>query len=201
MPRKPLLQKLVARLKLAVKKSNKRGKKLSRAHTALGKMSVLDYRKNSFVQVPKTNIKHWGLRVRQMNVSRTFPGTELVIKKVHDATARKTISVILSKVKKHNKKFRPRHYKLVSPKAYAIGKGLVAMSKINAPELDEVLNSKTSKGRAMFREIKNELGLKRSELNFIGEEFWNRTGIKPSNILILGIEGKRMVFMPLIDII
>jgi hypothetical protein len=95
-------------------------------------MKNIDHRKKRSAIFEEKDTRHWGGRIRQMNVSRNYPKTELVIKRAHTSNAIKTIESIQKKVRKFNET-RSEHSILLMPKAYAIGKDLIAMSKINVP--------------------------------------------------------------------
>ncbi len=201
MPVKPLPKKLVNRLRASVKKSRrKKTGRIKRAQIALGNMKNIDPRSGYIGKRKPLSTDDWGDRVRQMNVSRNFPGVELVVKRVHTVSAKRTITIINKKIANHNKKFRSKNYKLLYPKAYVIGKELVAMSKLEAPNLYEVTNKSNNNAIAMFRKIKSELKISAKELNSLSSTIMERTNIKRRNFLVLGVENGKIVLMPAIDI-
>ncbi|MDO8537722.1 MAG: hypothetical protein Q7S21_02455 [archaeon] len=193
MPTKPLPQELIERLK-------KVGSRLR-----LRRMKVIDHRKRER-SLSTAKVEHWGRRVRQMNVSKSFPQTELVLKYVHDRSAKKTIEIVQQRVRKHNESFNPKRYVLSEPIAYAIAPKIIAMAKTDAPSVEEILEDKTERGQAFINELKSKLKVnpsiaERKLKRAFNELFRNTQGkIKSGNVLVLGYESGKIVFIPLVDI-
>ncbi len=216
MPTKPLPKKLVSRLKKITDKREQRKRfKQGKEEISgnLGSMKNIDHRRNDpeikqLLALNPKNISSAGGRVREMDVSKQFPGIKLVIKKIHVApNSIKEINEIKKIVKSHNKSFEPENYVLREPIAYALGNGLVAMAKTNKPNLDEILgsNGKTIRGQEFFRKLKKKHRVTKTQLNEAFGRFYRRTKTKyidfpTRNILLLGVKNGKFVFMPLVDL-
>jgi len=193
MPVKPLPKKLIPRL-IRVSHIIERW---------LGKMKSVDHRTKNFLD-HETSTSEWGYRVRQMDVSRNFPGTELVIKKTHTFPANKKIKSVNNMVRIHNELYKPENYVLLAPKAYAIGENLLAMAKTNKPSLEEVLGSKktppTERGKNFFQKMKKKHKITEMQLRKAVRQVVDRTNIFENNLLFLGVKNGKFVFMPLLDL-
>jgi len=213
MPAKSLPKKLVNRLEAVAPVIDR----------YLGSMKNIDYRKRGFSD-PK-DISSWGYRVRQMNVSRNYPGVELVIKKAHFSVAAKSeIKKIQKRVMRYNgktkrligiikNKGKKRNHVLREPIAYDIGNGLVAMAKTNKPSLSEVLgifkinddvseHRITARGTGFFRKLSREHGVTKAELKIGAKQVFKGTRIHPVNIILLGANKKgEFILMPFIDLV
>ncbi len=214
MPVKPLPKKLVSRLKKVSTKINK----------SLGRMKNIDPRQNDFARknifkVPSKDTYVWGGRIRQMNISRNYPGVKLVIKKMHaDMRGANTeLREIQLRVRNYNelikKKGIPKdlNFVLREPIAYDLGNNLVAMAKTNKPNLNEILGdiklkphiieaSPTTKGRQFFRKLSKKHGFTKKQLEQAAKQVYEKIDIMPSNILLLGVKNGKFIFMPLIDL-
>jgi len=203
MPVKKLPFTLIERLKKAAPKIKK----------ALGRMKNIDHRKDLSKSNPR-EIELPGRRIRQMNISRNYPNTELVIKRTHLYNAEKTIRKVKEAVRKHNQKFNPKNYVLLEPEAYAISKHLIAMAKTDAPSLEEILGKrdiffwvkmwfpegKTERGKKFFEEMKEKYNVNETQLKEAYLKAEKLTDWDTSNLLLLGFENGKFVFMPLVDI-
>ncbi|MCX6802137.1 MAG: hypothetical protein NT067_03400 [Candidatus Diapherotrites archaeon] len=145
MVHRPLPSALIARLRAAERKISPR----------LGAMKNSDARVPSlYGRKPREWPSGWqemdagttGFRVREMNVSRNFPGVRLVLKRPHgeglsgrEPSAQDVIDRINGKVRLINEGFHPKDFELRAPFAYAVGNDLIAMRKTNAPTLRQVL--------------------------------------------------------------
>ena len=134
MPERPLPPALIEQLK----------KNATRIAGVLGQMENADHRRaHSEVQhYSQVNTEVWGRRVRQMNISKNFPGVNVVIKRAHDATSQQIIRIIENAVEEHDygqqnpgllsrllKRGLKPSYELRKPFAYAISGDLIAMAK------------------------------------------------------------------------
>lgn len=204
MPVKTLPKKLVKRLKNA-------SPVISRY---LGRMKNIDHRsdlRNNSIESTST----WGRRVRQMDVSKNYPKTELVIKRTHkksvsdsDSNARRTVSFIRGMVKKHNSKYGAESgYVLIVPKAYAIRKDLIAMAKTDCPSIEEITGNpedRTQRGKMFFEKIQEKYGVTEQQLDDKFNLLWRRIRrAEPDkgNIVLLGYKKGAFIFMPLVDLI
>ena len=167
----------------------------------------IDHRYVSDRQHPQAIIKFMS-RVKVISVKRQFPQVgEVVIKKVHGgATAQETIDVINFRVKFHNERFKPKNYMLLKPNAYAIGEDLVAMAKTDAPAVAEILSvgesygDVTNRGTEFFERLKKKYEIQQGQLRKAADEVRRRTNIAYCNLLLLGYQNGKFIFMPLVDI-
>jgi len=177
----------------------------------LGRMKNIDHRQDRTPWIPKEDSYEYGRRVRQMNVSRNYPETELVIKRVHPTTwspyitAKQTIDRLRALVKGDNQQqAKPKGYELRMPEAYAIGEDLIAMAKTDHPSVEEMIGighlDKTDRGGKLLRELKRKHRIDEYDLVKANDEVRARTGIQPANLLVLGYENGKFVFMPLVDL-
>jgi len=199
MPIKPLPVELVKRLRALVKKEVEKKRSLDRAYRLLGRMKIVDHRAGERKQLDLTLTDTWARRVRQMSVSRNYPKTRLVIKRVHDLTARKTLELLRKQVRAHNRRFKSEGYELRMPLAYPIGKDLVAMAKTSAPSLEEVLIKRSRRGERLFKELKEKHGFSGQKLKRIVKTLLRDSEIEPHNMIVF-VENKKLVFVPLVDI-
>ncbi len=197
MPVKSLPKKLVKRLRKVAGQIDRK----------LGLMKNIDHRQtwiNRPVR-PAHTTKAWGYRVREMNVQRNFPKTELVIKRTHDMPARELIQTLQEIVQRHNRQFTPDTYVLIEPKAVPISAELVAMAKTNAPSVDEILfqgiRQGTRRGKQFFEKlVEKNPGITTAALDEAAGKVIARTGIEFGNLLLLGVKKGKFVFMPLVDL-
>lgn len=207
MPTKRLSVALVNRLRRLIQREEEKTGGSGRIYGLLGQMRNVDHRRNERPHLHTSMTHLWGRRVRQMNVSRNFPKTKLVLKRVHDGSAEKIIQELKDCVREHNKKFSATEeaYTLVEPKAYVIGEYLVAMSKTDAPSIDEILSEpdwseETRRGQDFFKKINKAHNVTKEDLRAAFKRVLSRTGISNQNLLLLGFEEGKFVFMPLVDI-
>lgn len=210
MPVKPLPKKLIGRLTKASAKIEK----------SLGRMKNIDSRRNSAYRRlinfglkpnPK-NTKEWGGRVRQMNVSRNFFGTDLIIKRVQDApvkklvesttrirflTAQKTIDVIKKKIEKYNKKYKSKTTDVIMPDAHAINNKLIAMQKIDG--VTSITGNSPEK--KFFRQLLKKNNISKTKYYLEKRKVCFRSGIPFDQLAFVGIKKGKLVFMPLMDLI
>jgi hypothetical protein len=141
---------LIARLRAAEKKINPR----------LGLMKNLDPRSEYYGKKPPSRelTYSWPERLRGMGVSRTFPGTKLVLKRPHEGSAQGVIDAINKKVESYNRDAQPKEFELMAPICYAIGDKIIAMAETRAPTLEQVLEG-TSKRDVRFRKVLSRKGL------------------------------------------
>jgi len=85
MPVKRLPAKLLQQLRSLAARSRKRQFGGKQIDLALGRMKNIDHRMNThgIDRLKPDAIELCGRRVRQMNVSKNFPGVELVLKRTH----------------------------------------------------------------------------------------------------------------------
>lgn len=199
MPVKKLPKKLVHRLQRASPKISE----------YLGSMRNIDHRMRSRkicyapsqreIKKNPRNTENMLGRVRQMNVSRNFPKTELVIKRTH-YPANWTIKELRDRVICHNLNFKPKNYKLLTPELYEISPMLVAMQKTSVPSIHEILFSKTPRGKKFFAELAEKHAVTKKQLLSAIYDVSLRTGLHGTNILLLGYKNKKFQFMPLADL-
>ena len=200
--------RLIERLRaIAAKKEARHGKETARRDLlrALARMENIDHRRELYGRVWPDRADTWGFRIRQFNVARTFPGTELALKASHDWTARRTILIVNKRVRTHNF-FHPRApYILLKPKAHEITDDIIAMPKINAPSILEILGNQDNegfspRGKAFFKKLKESFGVNEEKLEREADVIEQRTGFEWRNLLLLGVSNGKFVFMPLVDV-
>ncbi len=185
------------------------------------KMKNVDHRKTSREKkVKKANrsSEYCGWRVRQLDVERNFPKTEVVIKRVHGInkvkklSAKEEIKEMKLIVRKHNNHYNPKTYKLLEPVAYAIGGRLVAMPKINAPSGAEIenivapqkksslikLEKPTRRASKAVRELEKK-GITKVQIAKAIKEVESQSEIWAGNLWLLGHEKGKFIFMSFID--
>ena len=169
---------------------------------ALGGMKNIDHRRGRNPGVSQRDTHEYGRRIRQMNVSRNYPGVELVIKRVHGGTAQRNIDYVREIIREHNRKYRPKRYRLRMPKAYAISEELVAMAKADCPSINEIIGSekdKTDRGARFLEQLSKEHGVQIHDLVEAVSEVCRNIDSSTQNSLVLGYEGEKFIFIPLID--
>ncbi|MFH1895339.1 MAG: hypothetical protein ABIJ74_02015 [archaeon] len=144
-----------------------------------------------FTEAGPIKTKHTGGRVRRLKVSqKKYPGTEVILKRIHGADAFKTIQVIRAKVQAYNE--RPaskRSSQVVMPDVHLLAKNVVVMQKIEG-----------LRGRALTNVLKeNRINLP----NYYFElgKVCNLLRILPDQIECVGVVKGELFFMPLMDLI
>lgn len=204
MPLKPLPNSLVERLRKGFAKPERL--------QMLKRMENIDHRSGKLVRWMRaaSEIEMPGKRVRQMDISRNYPQVKLALKVPHGTTerfvtAQETIDRVHGMVDIHNQRFKKEtEYRLLKPYAYAITPKLIAMSKTDAPSVEEVLGGRknqerTERGIRMLCLLKKRNGLQKEDIERIAQTLRLRTGILDGNMLLLGAEKGKLVFMPLVD--
>ncbi len=187
----PLSPALVERLR----------KSASAIEKNLGKMENVDHRWNepSRRKISKAETGEWGRRVRQMNIERSFPGIELVIKKSHYPRASNEISIIRRRVQQYNKNAGIGDPVLLEPIAEAISDNLIAMPKVDAPAVQEVLAKESHRGQEFFKRIRGAFGVSESDLRRASQRIFLESEIKAKNVWLLGFRKGNFVFMAMPD--
>ncbi|MFH1663538.1 MAG: hypothetical protein ABH986_01875 [archaeon] len=202
-------------VKLLPKKLVNRLKKVSNViDRHLGRMKNVDYRAKEplvkkYLKDHPAETRYAGTRVRQLNVSRNFPGTELVVKRCDSGDAQSTVNAVKNLVRQHNLHFRNTSYKIIMPKAYAINSNLIAMAKTNNPTVDEICDFdkkyRTKRGKSFFKKIQQEQakrGIKLTEEQLFdsAEKASANSGLYLSHLVFLGYIKGKFIFVPLMDI-
>ena len=203
MPLRPLPPELVARLMRVGRKIGRETFKEggNPINPRLSRMKSIDHRKKDprRANIFPEDTRWWGGRVREMNVSRNFPGVRLAIKRTQHATARETIAEIRKRVDSHNAEYKPKEYVLLMPHAYDISQDLIAMSKTNAPSLEEVVRQANVRGRTVFGMLQAQ-GFTLEKLRSVSKRVVARTGWRDTNVLIVGISKGKLLLLPLLDL-
>lgn len=187
-----------------------------RAYRILGKMKNIDHRMDdkSLAHIPVDTVEYWGRRVRQMNVSRNFPLTGLVIKRVHSsATALDQLDGI-KKAVQHIREQKPTRVEIREPIAYALGNKLVGMAYANYPSIEEMIGRRfgckqdeSVRGQKFLRLLKKRYGITQDDLQLAYDEV--ETLLNQANplydggarnLLCTGVKNKKFVLVPLIDL-
>ncbi len=199
MPTRPLPKELVERLRRTA----------PRLERLLGKMANVDHRKRC---ISPADVESTGGRVRELNVRKSSPEIPIVIKRDHGSSAQETIEWVQNRVRKHNERIRmlpPAErpdYILKKPYAYAISRTLIAMAKTDAPSIAELSEkNKTERGAKMLEKLRVKHGISASQIKDSKKALWwnfSDTANPPNsqNMLLLGVEKGKLVFMPLVDV-
>ncbi len=212
MPTRPLPKDLIERLEKA---EPKHSEKLWRMKNADHRLAFHPLRNS----LPARETDFWGTRARLIEVSDSYPGISVVLKR--DRTPLKTVTLVKNTVKKHNETYKPKLYRLLEPHAYPLPSQLIAMAKTDKPSLEEILGSdldpkndgQTARGRAFFEKLQkrhaiSEERLKKAyaELRNAADEMPNfaeglipKTITRPDHILVIGFRNGKFAFMPLVD--
>ncbi len=200
MPVKPLPRKLIDRLKADAKRGEAHGHNL---HNTLGRMENIDHRRDPNSKYPHAT-DLFGYRVRQMNIKRNFPGVELVLKRTHGHEATTVIRYVEDVVREHNSKNTQKDYTLLRPNAYAVAGDIIAMSKTNAPSVDEIVgrnkNSRTARGRSFFEKLSKEHNVTLQQIRNAADSVRRYTNIRKGDLLVIGFEKGKLLLMPLLEI-
>ncbi len=202
MPVKPLPRELVARLKRVGRKIGRETFKEggNPIGPRLGRMKNIDHREKDPRRMAfPTDTVGWGGRVREMNISRNFPDVKLAMKRAHHGTARETIVEIRKRVESHNAEYKPQEYVLRMPYAYAISRDLIAMSKTNAPSLEEVVRQANPRGRKVLEMLQAQ-GFTLEKLRAVSQLVVKRTGWRDTNLLVVGTSKGKLLLLPLLDL-
>jgi len=174
----------------------------------LGERKIVDHRAIKLVGkgINFRETKEKGTRVRLAKLKIKGKWFEVVLKKMHRLPAKKVIEIINETVKYHNLNYAgEKRFRVVAPKAVVIAKDVVAMTRTNAPSIEEILGDnfgggKTKRGQAQFGKIKKMHRTTEKQLFDMAKDFFDRTGIHRSNLLLLGADKTgKLVFMPLVD--
>jgi len=156
-----------------------------------------------------------GRRIRELDVSRNYPAIQKVIlKRVHDSTARNEIKKVREMVFLHNSNHKPKQYTLKQPKAYPITHDIVAMAKANYPSLEEIIGGwrskkgKTSRGQKWLKDAESKgatleklIEAKEELLDNLDTARVSNFQFPPTqkNFLVADYVKGKFVFVPLID--
>jgi hypothetical protein len=213
MPARRLPNKLVSRLRTVVKNAEKRGHDIPRF---LGKMPNVDRRmeydrKKMWIfpfdkpeEFARAEIQ--GSRVRQLNISRNYPkkasgkpGVELVIKHAHTDNAKITLDTVGRKVREFNKEVKNPGFFFVAPKAYVVGKRLIAMSKTEAPTIEELIVSSDPRAIKIVNDLSGKLNISPKKLiltiHNAAEMIGDYTNISRGDIFVMGVKNGKLVYM------
>lgn len=162
-------------------------------------ISPLDYGLR-FSSRPKSNrnFLHFGFKY----LGR-YPRTGIVLKRSHDVSAEVTIKTIQSWVTEHRQSFGTvPEYVLQRPFAYTLSEKFLVMSRTKAPSIEEILNDRTSRGKAFFQRLKDKNRVTEDQLEAAFGALVVRTKGKMTlgNTLLLGFRGGKFIFMPLVDL-
>ncbi len=225
---KPLPRRLVERLRRLAKKEQERKGNLDRGYRLLAKMENADHRAPAAYEGREGRERVWWFgderfttgnitemptfRIRKLNAKRSFPETELVIKRIHGGTgsisdndkkkAEKIIEIIRDRIKKFGRPEKGRPFVLRELPAEAIAGDLIAMPKVDFPSVEETLEEwmPTERGRKhlekMMRRHKFTLEGYLTAANAASSA--SRFGF--GNLLFVGVEKGKFVFMPLADL-
>jgi hypothetical protein len=196
MVHKPLPPLLIARLRRAEKKISPR----------LGGMKNADPNSDFYGKKPmkphQRNTGHSHQRLRQMDISRNYPGVELVLKRPHGNTsgnwisAQEVITEMGRSVKSFNERFKPKHFELMPPIAYAVGPDLIAMAKTQNPTLRAVFDGE-GKNAIRVQKALLKKGITSQDLYHMTEDL--RTEFSSYHLFIFFKKGK-IVFIPVVDL-
>ena len=172
----------------------------------LGRLRNVDHRRGE-INMPLNYTKYWGRRVRALNVKRNYPSVgDVVIKRTHNLlSAEQEVFAIRNAVKIHNEKFSNQLYILKVPKAHAISKEHMAMSRIDFPSLEEVIFPilQTPRGKEFYKNILSDPQNRNltlpNLLNIYFQLTKNYGHVSIANLLFTGVKDGKPIFTPLID--
>jgi len=159
----------------------------------------------------------FGFRVRELNVKGT---NGVILKKMHSENPLFVLTTLRQIVDRHNKRFTNEPYILRKPKGHPIGEHFIAMSKINAPSIGEMLPGKytTKRGEEFLKTLAKQKNVSPTELVRTLETahqklFQNCETVRQqmplhygsfeflrTNVIVIGIEKGKFVFVPLLDV-
>ncbi|MFH1663537.1 MAG: hypothetical protein ABH986_01870 [archaeon] len=205
---KPLPAELISRLKKAYARELQRKPKGKGALRALGRMKNIDHRKDWIARrifqlrtkINPRETKNWGGRVREMNVSGNYSGTKLVLKRVHVSTAEKVIASVKKRVEKHNQKHPNEKYLVLMPDVHAIGKKIIAMQKIEGVDVLHSAFGRNPK-RKKFINLLHENRISFMDYAVQKAKACRRLEMRPEELMLVGLQEGKLVFMPLLDLL
>jgi len=194
---KPLQKRLVSSLK----------KRAPEIEDNLHWMKNIDSRA-TLSTVKHSNTEFAGKRVRAMDVRQEFPSIgSVAIKRSHHITAPNLVKRTREIAREHNKRFRPKNYRLVTIPAHAISKWLIAMPRVEGYSYYEHISAGPNEVLAHQRFIKMMTkGASYPQLQKAFEEFRAnikkirpRESVRKTKILVLGFENGKFVFTMFVD--
>ncbi|MCX6799044.1 MAG: hypothetical protein NTW59_03050 [Candidatus Diapherotrites archaeon] len=203
---KPLPKDLVTRVKRIVRRREARGAEgdiyrfLARTKNIDPRAGALDWiEPNPLDKMPV------GHRVRELNVSRNFPGNRLVIKALDwpmgmkRPTAKEFVSELRRIAADHNKKYPNEDYTLLAPPVKAVGKELVAMPWLRAPSIQDLFppkgEARTKESAVFLERFKEQTGVSEQRLLTAAGKASQRVGNELHNIWVLGVRRGKIIFM------
>ncbi len=224
MPTQPLPNKLVQKLRDAnQRKGHAPAHKMPPKNIYLrqtnlerlfDRLKIIDWRRKRQSRKENTHIDDWGFRVRELDVSRSFPGVgKVVVKRIH---ARETIPKITRKIQD----FIDEHlnnpakmYSLIIPNFYQLGRSHIIMQRTNLPTLSEFFSSssnvslntlkfQTRKSKKFYKTLQKRNGFKDVDFVSAVQELHRRArGTKNTyrNFVLIDYKKSQFVFMPLPD--
>ncbi len=190
MPIKRLPSKLVRRLKKASAKIDR----------AFHRLPTGDHRTHK--DDPDLRKRHemleTGQSVREFNVTRHHR-QPIILK--YNLYAVREIKVMRRIVTEHNRSFPNSSYYLLRPNAHPIRKTIIAMKRVNFPNVIEILGDSPTPRGIRMRGVLMEKGVSINKLHTLSVLVLDRTGIASRNLLVIGVKKGKPVFMPLVDTI
>lgn len=134
----------------------------------------------------------------------------VAIKRVHGRfNASKLIEFITKKVQLYNKKWKGKdssvkniEYELHLPHAYALSETSIMMAKTTAPTLQEVLDQKTDRAKAMQVDWEqNGLDVQRMmwKLRYVGQDIALNVDIRMDNLFVMVSKTGKIDLYPIPD--
>ena len=183
--------------------------KLRRIHKHMGDRRLFKYLEPLENLDPRAHSEHSGhepitlasFHVRKLDVHRTEPSIKsgIAVKWSDTQPATLPIREIRRMVKDHNSKFRPTDYEVLTPIGYAIGKQLIAMAKVDAPTLSEIMSGTTARSRKITGKIYRNHKLNGAKTRELFIRASRNLQIGPHQILFLGIKNGKAQLLPLLD--
>lgn len=179
----------------------------------LPSMENVDHRKGGLFTRNRRDVLQWGGRVRQLNVSKNFPGVEVVVKRDDGDNAKGTLAAISREVDAYElQQSEPSNAEFIlrRPYAYAISDKLIAMAKTDKPNIREILGDKTpyynkggatQRGRTFFSKLKKEHQVSEEQLITAVRALSLKTNLTAGNVIVAGVENGKFVFIPLADLL
>jgi hypothetical protein len=167
-------------------------------------MENIDPRRSHAID-ESTDTHGYAARVRQMNISSSFPGVgRVVIKRAHPAgltgpeVARQVIEEMKRRVRKHNAGPAPDKYVLLAPHAYAISDDLIAMAHTDSLNLAEAFGK--SRAAVALRKKLSAEGIRLRHIREICSEVEEKSNISGYHLVVTGTRDGKLVLVPLLDL-
>lgn len=131
---------------------------------------------------------------------REFQG--IAIKRCHSGTADRVINTIQSKVSLHNQTRQAGGYKLLFPWAHKLDRNHIAMARVRAPTVADILEFRTEEGTRFFERMKRVHKVDEAQLRRAYERVHqnSRDFFFMSDLFLVGYKKGEFLFLPTMDL-